>query len=98
MKKIILAILCMSVFFISVGCSVEKISTEKLRDVEFTVVPKKDIPEELVKKLYTDKKVRGGKLRFVFQKGIGEMMCFGDDVYSTEITEEEARRAILSLC
>jgi len=61
-------------------------------------VPAEINPEELVKKLYTDKKVRGGKLRFVFQKGIGEMMCFGDDVYSMEITEEEARRAILSLC
>ena len=28
--------------------------------------------EALVKKLYTDKKVRDGKLRFVIEKGIGE--------------------------
>ena len=30
--------------------------------------------EELVKKLYTDKKVRDGKLRFVLQKGIGALL------------------------
>lgn len=44
---------------------------------------------ELVKKLYTDKKVRDGKLRFVFQKEIGEMMCFGENQYGKEITEKE---------
>lgn len=60
-------------------------------------LPEGTDPEELVKKLYTDKKVRGGKLRFVFQKGIGGMMCFGADVYSMEIPEEEARQAILAL-
>lgn len=60
-------------------------------------IPEGIDPEELVKKLYTDKKVRSGKLRFVFQKGIGDMMCFGEDVYSTEITENEAREAILAL-
>ena len=43
----------------------------------------------LVKKLYTDKKVRDGKLRFVFQKEIGEMMCFGENQYGKEISEEQ---------
>ena len=47
MKKYILAILCMSLFCVFSGCGVEKISMEKLRDIEFTVVPTKDIPEEL---------------------------------------------------
>ena len=32
--------------------------------------------EKLVKKLYTDKKVRDGKLRFVVQNGIGENCMF----------------------
>ena len=44
---------------------------------------------ELVKKLYTDKKVRNGKLRFVFQKEIGEVMQFGENVYAKPIAEEE---------
>ncbi|MCH5325134.1 MAG: 3-dehydroquinate synthase [Eubacterium sp.] len=43
---------------------------------------------ELVQKLYTDKKVRDGKLRFVFQKEIGDMMCFGKNQYGKEIAEE----------
>ncbi|MGN0634189.1 MAG: 3-dehydroquinate synthase [Oscillospiraceae bacterium] len=45
--------------------------------------------KELVKKLYTDKKVRNGKLRFVFQKEIGDVMCFNGDTYGLEITEEQ---------
>ncbi len=45
--------------------------------------------KELIKKLYTDKKVRNGKLRFVFQKEIGDMMCFGDNRYSKDITESQ---------
>ena len=49
---------------------------------------------ELIKKLYTDKKVRDGKLRFVFQKEIGEMMCFGDNCYGKEIAEEEIAEII----
>ena len=36
----------MSILCLFAGCSTEKISTEKLRDIEFTVVPNKDIPEE----------------------------------------------------
>ena len=43
----------------------------------------------LVKKLYTDKKVRDGKLRFVFQKGIGDVMQFGENNFAKEIAEDE---------
>ncbi len=50
--------------------------------------------KELIEKLYTDKKVRGGKLRFVFQKEIGDMMCFGENVYSKEISEAYAAEII----
>lgn len=59
--------------------------------------------EALVKKLYTDKKVRGGKLRFVFQKGIGKMVqfesgsCVANAVYSKFIDEETARLIIAEL-
>ncbi len=53
--------------------------------------------EELVRKLYTDKKVRDGKLRFVFQKGIGEVMTFGEDVYARPTTEEEIRDVLMTM-
>lgn len=51
--------------------------------------------EALIRKLYTDKKVRNGQLRFVVQKGIGNVVEFEEGVYATPISEEEARDAIL---
>lgn len=56
-----------------------------------TAVPDYIDREELVKKLYTDKKVRDGKLRFVLQKGIGEIVVFEDGAYATPVSEETAR-------
>ncbi len=53
--------------------------------------------EALVKKLYTDKKVRDGKLRFVIQKGIGEIVEFAENVYATPIEEAVAREIIYSI-
>jgi 3-dehydroquinate synthase len=42
----------------------------------------------LVKKMYTDKKVRQGEIRFVFMNGIGSVKQFDDGSYSTPIKEE----------
>lgn len=47
--------------------------------------------EALVRKLYTDKKVRDGKLRFVLQNGIGSIACFGENNYALPVSEETAR-------
>ncbi len=43
----------------------------------------------LADKLYTDKKVRNGRLRFVFEKGIGQMVRFDNDNYGKEISREQ---------
>lgn len=51
----------------------------------------------LVKKLYTDKKVRDGKLRFVFQKEIGDVMQFSDNNFGKEILEEEIAEIIQNM-
>lgn len=51
--------------------------------------------EELVKKLYTDKKVRKGKLRFVIQNGIGDVVEFENGVFAAKI-EENVIREILA--
>lgn len=53
--------------------------------------------EALVRKLYTDKKVRDGKLRFVIQNGIGAIVEFGENIYATPVSEELAREIILSM-
>lgn len=50
--------------------------------------------ETLVRKLYTDKKVRDGKLRFVFQKGIGEIVEFENESYARLVPEEDVRKVI----
>jgi len=53
--------------------------------------------EMLVKKLYTDKKVRDGKLRFVIQKGIGNVVEFEPGVFATPIEESVAREIIMDM-
>lgn len=50
--------------------------------------------EELIQKLYTDKKVRNGQLRFVIQNGIGGIVQFGENVYARPVDESLAREVI----
>lgn len=53
--------------------------------------------EALVKKLYTDKKVRNGALRFVLQDGIGAIKVFENEQYAKEIPESLAREIIMEM-
>lgn len=54
-----------------------------------------DMPtEEVVQKLYTDKKVRSGKIRFVFQEGIGAIKQYEDGNYSIALEEDFIRKTI----
>lgn len=53
--------------------------------------------EVLVKKLYTDKKVKNGKLRFVIEKGIGNIVEFEDGSFATPIEENVAREIVMQL-
>lgn len=53
--------------------------------------------ELLVKKLYTDKKVKNGQLRFVIQDGIGQIVEYEDGVFAIPISEEIARDIIMNL-
>lgn len=87
---------------VRLGCKLGFI-TEEQRDRVIHLFQKSGLPvtipdyinrEELVKKLYTDKKVRDGKIRMVFQKGIGSVMTFGDEVYARPTTEEEIREIL----
>lgn len=50
--------------------------------------------EALVDRLYTDKKTRNGCLRFVVQRGIGEVVEFRPGVYATEVSRETAAEII----
>ena len=59
-----------------------------------TAIPAYIDREALVQKLYTDKKVRSGKLRFVVQKGIGAVVEFAPGVFAKAIEEEIVREVI----
>jgi 3-dehydroquinate synthase len=50
--------------------------------------------EELLQKLYTDKKVRDGKLRFVVQDGIGAIVQYQPGVYAIPIEKDLAREVL----
>ncbi|MDO5155775.1 MAG: 3-dehydroquinate synthase [Eubacteriales bacterium] len=62
-----------------------------------TEIPEYIDREMLVQKLYTDKKVRDGKLRFVVQKGIGDVVEFSEGVFATPIEEAVAREIIMNM-
>lgn len=62
-----------------------------------TEIPANIDREVLVKKLYTDKKVKNGKLRFVVQKGIGNVVEFEEGVFATPVEEETAREIIMNM-
>ncbi len=87
---------------VRLGCQCGYV-TEQERDRVIALLKKCFLPTEvpdyiekeaLVQKLYTDKKVRDGKLRFVFQKGIGDVMTFGEDVYARPVDEKEIREIL----
>lgn len=80
--------------------------TKEERDKVIALLSKANLPvvipdyvnrEELVKKLYTDKKVKNGKLRFVIQKGIGDIVEFEKGVYAAPIEESLAREIIMDM-
>lgn len=60
-------------------------------------IPPEIKKDELVQKLYTDKKVKDGKLHFVLQRGIGSVVEFSPGVFSTPIAEQTAREIIEGL-
>ena len=62
-----------------------------------TISPRSVGVMTMVKKLYTDKKVRDGKLRFVIEKGIGDVVEFAPNVYAKPIEESLAREIIMEL-
>ena len=62
-----------------------------------TRIPEYIDREALIKKLYTDKKVRDGYLRFVLQKGIGDVVEFAPGVFAKPIEESLAREIIMEL-
>lgn len=60
-------------------------------------VPEEVVSEELVTKMYTDKKVRKAMIRFVFQKGIGAMVTSETGAYSHPIDEKTLLETLIQM-
>ena len=80
--------------------------TKEERDAVVALLDKAGLPvvipeyidrEKLVKKLYTDKKVRDGRLRFVLQDGIGKIREYEPGVFAFPIEEAKAREIIVKM-
>lgn len=89
MKKIVPLILFISILLPFGGCSAEKLSTEKLRDIDFTVIEQENIPEELMQ-MIEEKETQVFKLTYADQgalyiaEGYGAQPTSG---YSIEVKE-----------
>lgn len=89
MKKIISIILSLLVLFTLCACSAKELATEKIRDIDFTVVKDEDIPEELMN-LIEEKETTPMKLTYAdngvlyIVEGYGEQPTSG---YSIEVKE-----------
>lgn len=97
MKKFILAILCITMCVSFLGCSVEKLSTEKLKDIDFTVLDKDNIPEEFLADI-KEKEETPLKLTYADQGALYIAVGYGEQAtsgYSIEVKElYETKNAI----
>lgn len=87
MKRIISFILSLIVLLALCACSAKELATEKMRDIDFTVVNEEDIPEELMN-LIKEKETTPMKLTYAdggalyIVEGYGEQPTSG---YSIEV-------------
>ena len=89
MKRITTILLSLTILLTLTACSAQKLATDKIRDIEFTVVEEKNIPEEL-KAMIEEKKHTTMKLTYADQgelfvaQGYGAQSTSG---YSIEVKE-----------
>lgn len=94
MRKFIPTIFCMILLSLITGCSAEKLSTEKLRDIEFTVVDEENIPEEL-EEMIEEREEKPFKLTYAdngalyIAVGYGEQPTSGYSIEVKELYETE---------
>lgn len=89
MKKVFQIILLLIILSSLCGCSAKKLSTEKMRDIDFTVVEKENIPKEL-ETMIAEKEKQVFKLTYADQgvlyvaEGYGKQQTSG---YSIEVKD-----------
>ncbi len=101
MKKRILHLLtlsfCVALFLSAAGCSAKTLSTEKLRDMDFTVVDEDNIPETL-KEMIDEREDKPLKLTFADQGELYIAVGYGSQPttgYSIQVKElYESKNAV----
>lgn len=89
MKKKFILISCLTLVLGILGCAAHTDKTEKIRDLEFTVIDKDEIPESFMEEI-SERAVKGFKLTFEDQgylyiaEGYGKQETSG---YSIEVAE-----------
>lgn len=92
MKKFLSVMLTICILFLLAACSAKQLGTEKIRDIEFTVVEEKNIPKEL-KKIIEEKEKQVMKLTYADQgalyivQGYGEQPTSGYSIIVKECFE-----------
>ncbi len=92
MKKILSVVLSFCILLSFTACTVKKLATEKIRDIEFTVVEEKNIPKELMKTI-EEKEKEVMKLTYADQgalyivEGYGEQPTSGYSIIVKECFE-----------
>lgn len=90
MKKFLLYMLSMVMLgSLLTGCSLEKQDTEKIKDLDFTVVEEEKVPEEL-KKVIDEKKQNEFKVTFTDQNYLYIVVGYGEQKtggYSISVNE-----------
>ena len=94
MKKVVPLLFFLIVMLAFSSCSAEKIANEKIRDIDFTVVEEKHIPEEL-QAMILEKKNTPFKMTYADQgelfvaQGYGKQSTSGYSIKVTECFETE---------
>ena len=94
MKKFLSVMLTICILFSLSACSAKQLGTEKIRDIEFTVVEEKNIPKEL-KKIIEKKEKQVMKLTYADQgalyivQGYGEQPTSGYSIIVKECFEKK---------
>lgn len=93
-KRFLLSVLAGMICLAATACSVEKVSEEKLKDLEYTVVASDEIPEELMTQIEEEKKepmtlTYGDKGYLYIAKGYGAQETSGYSIEMKELYETE---------
>jgi hypothetical protein len=94
MKRTLTFICCLIISFSFLGCASQNTKTEKLRDLEFTVLDKDDIPESFMEEI-AKRVEKGFKLTFEDQgylyiaEGYGKQETSGYSIEVAKLYETE---------